>query len=130
VMRRRAGDPPPEIAGWSSVEAPAAPDAWVPDGQPATNKPVRGRYTMPDEAPGPVADRWCDVAGRHISLFCWVEQVRESPQFGALFPRLHQQGQVLGRGPDVLYVRFEGEGQLIGVAPQLVRLLPYAPGRD
>lgn len=56
--------------------------------------------------------------------------MRENPQFGALFPRLHQQGQVLGRGPDVLYVRFEGEGQLIGVAPQLVRLLPDAPGRD
>jgi hypothetical protein len=83
---------------------------------------------MPAEAPTPAQDRWCDSEGTHISLFCWVEQVRESPQFGALFSRLHQRGQVLGRGPDVLYVRFEGEGQLIGVAPQLVRLLPDAPG--
>jgi hypothetical protein len=66
----------------------------------------------------------CSVGSR----FCWVEQVRESPQFGALFSRLHQRGQVLGRGSDVLYVRFEDEGQLIGVAPQLVRLLPDASG--
>jgi hypothetical protein len=29
----------------------------------------------------------------------------------------------------VLYVRFEGEGQLIGVPPLLVRLLSDAPGR-
>lgn len=83
---------------------------------------------MPDEAPGPTQDRWCDVEGRHVSLFCWVEQVAEHPQQGTLFSRLDQRGEVLGRGPDVLYVRFEGEGQLIGVAPALVRLLPDAPG--
>lgn len=83
---------------------------------------------MPDEAPGPVQDRWCDVDGEHVSLFCWVEQVAEHPEHGALFSRLHQRGQVLGRGPDVLYVRFEGEGQLIGVSPALVRLLPEGPG--
>jgi hypothetical protein len=81
---------------------------------------------MPDAAPGP--SRWCDVEGSHISLFCWVEQVRESPESMALSSRLHQRGQVLGRGPDQLYVRFEGEGQLIGVSPPLVRLLPDAPG--
>jgi hypothetical protein len=80
---------------------------------------------MPDEAPGPVQDRWCDVAGRHVSLF-WVEQVAGHPEHGALFSRLYQRGQVLGRGPDVLYVRFEG--LLIGVSPALVRLLPDAPG--
>ena len=29
---------------------------------------------MPDEAPGPVQDRWCDVDGAHISLFwCYLE---------------------------------------------------------
>jgi hypothetical protein len=41
---------------------------------------------------------------------------------------LYQQGQLLSRGPDVIYVRFAGEGLLIGVAPALVRLLPDAPG--
>lgn len=85
---------------------------------------------MPDEAPGPVQDRWCDVDGAHISLFCWVEQVAEHPEHGTLFSRLHQCGEVLGRGPDVLYVRFAGGGQLLGVAPALVRLLPDAPGDD
>ena len=83
---------------------------------------------MSDAVPGPVADRWRDVEGRHVSLFCWVEQVAEHPDQGTLFSRLHQRGEVLGRGPDVLYVRFEGEGQLIGVAPPLVRLLPDPPG--
>jgi hypothetical protein len=82
---------------------------------------------MPDEAPEPVQDRWCDVDGAHIPLF-WVEQVAEHPKHGALPSRLHQCGEVLGRGPDVLYVRFAGEGQLTGVAPSLVRLLPEGPG--
>ncbi|MGH3926919.1 MAG: hypothetical protein ACRDTT_29305 [Pseudonocardiaceae bacterium] len=57
---------------------------------------------------------------------CWVEQVAEHPEHGALFSRLHQRGEVVGRGPDVLYIRFEGEGQLISVLPRLVRLLPNA----
>lgn len=85
---------------------------------------------MPHEAPGPVQDRWCDVDGAHISLFCWIEQVAEHPEHSTLFSRLHQCGEVLGRGPDVLYVRFAGGGQLLGVAPALVRLLPDAPGDD
>jgi hypothetical protein len=83
---------------------------------------------MPDAAPGPVQDRWCDVQGRHVSLFCWVEQVAEHPEHGALFSRLYHRGQVLGRGLDVLYVRFEGEGLLLGVSPALVCLLPDASG--
>ncbi|PZS40378.1 MAG: hypothetical protein DLM62_03260 [Pseudonocardiales bacterium] len=57
-----------------------------------------------------------------------MEQVAEHPEAGALFSRLHQRGQVLGRGPRELYVCFQGEGQLIGLSPQLVRLLPDAPG--
>jgi len=78
--------------------------------------------------PQPDHDPWRDVEGSHISLFCWVEQVAEHPEAGALFSRLHQRGQVLGRGPRELYVCFQGEGQLIGLSPQLVRLLPDAPG--
>ena len=83
---------------------------------------------MPDEAPDRLRTGGAMSRAAHVSLFCWVEQVAEHPEHGALFSRLHQQGEVLGRGPDVLYVRFEGEGQLIGVPPPLVRLLPDAPG--
>jgi len=61
-----------------------------------------------------------------VALFCWVEQVAEDPEQG-LFSRLHQRGEVVGRGPGVLYVRFQGEGQLISVSSQFVRLLPDEP---
>jgi hypothetical protein len=60
-------------------------------------------------------------------LFCWVEQVAERPEREALLSRLHQQGQVLGRGPEVLYVRFASERQLVSVPPELLRLLPTQP---
>ncbi|MDQ2792141.1 MAG: hypothetical protein M3Y73_21470 [Actinomycetota bacterium] len=79
---------------------------------------------MSAEAPQPAHGQWSDVEGAHISLFCWVEQVADNPESGALFSRLHQRGEVLGRGPDQLYVRFAGEGQLISVPPRLLRLLP------
>lgn len=61
-----------------------------------------------------------------VSLFCWVEQVAENPEREALFSRLHQRGQVVGRGHNQLYVCFQGGGQLISLAPHLVRLLPAA----
>jgi hypothetical protein len=83
---------------------------------------------MDAEPPQPAQDRWSDIEGSHISLFCWVEQVTESPGQGALFSRLHQRGQVVGRGHDQLYVCFSGDGQLISLSPQLVRLLPDVPG--
>jgi hypothetical protein len=82
---------------------------------------------MRADAPQAARDQWCGVEGTRIALFCWVEQVAEHPEHGAPFSRLHQQGQVLGRGPDVLYVRFASEGQLISVPPELLRLLPNEP---
>jgi hypothetical protein len=82
---------------------------------------------MPADAPQAAQDRWRDVKGDRVAMFCWVEQVAEHPEHGALFSRLHQQGQVLGHGPDVLYVRFQGERQLISVPPRLLRLLPDEP---
>ncbi|MDQ2883100.1 MAG: hypothetical protein M3Y48_18465 [Actinomycetota bacterium] len=75
----------------------------------------------------PAQDRWCDVEGDHISLFCWVEQVAEDPEQGALFSRLHQRGQVLGRGLHSLYVCFS-DNALLSLPPRLLRLLPDAPG--
>jgi hypothetical protein len=82
---------------------------------------------MSADAPQAARDRWCDVEGTRIALFCWVEQVAEHPEHRVLSSRLHQQGQVLGRGPDVLYVRFAGERQLISMPPKLLRLLPTEP---
>jgi hypothetical protein len=79
---------------------------------------------MPADTPRAAQDRWCDSQDTRIALFSWVEQVAEHPEHGRLFSRLHKRGQVVGRGPDVLYVRFEGEGQLISVPPQILRLLP------
>jgi hypothetical protein len=83
---------------------------------------------MPADVSRAAQDRWCDAEGTRIALFCWVEQVAEHPDHGALFSRLYQHGQVLGRGPDVLYVRFTGDAQLISVPPQILRLLPDEPG--
>jgi len=57
-----------------------------------------------------------------------VEQIAESPEDGVLFSRLHQRGEVVGLDPEVLYVRFAGESQLISVAPALVRVLDDASG--
>jgi hypothetical protein len=82
---------------------------------------------MTAEASRAVRDRWCDADGAPLSLFCWVQQVTEHPEREALSSRLHQYGQVLGRGPDVLYVRFHGQGQLVSLPPQLLRLLPEDP---
>jgi len=81
---------------------------------------------MPADAQG-AQDQWCDVEGSRIALFCWVEQIIEhSGPGGAVLP-ITPAGQVLGRGPGVLYVRFAGERQLISVPPELLRLLPNEP---
>lgn len=82
---------------------------------------------MPADAPQAARDRWRDVEGTRIALFCWVEQVAERPEREVLFSRLHQRGQVLGRGPGVLYVRFASERQLISVSPEFLRVLPGGP---
>ncbi|MGH4000123.1 MAG: hypothetical protein ACRDTJ_21995 [Pseudonocardiaceae bacterium] len=82
---------------------------------------------MATEAPQATQDRWRDVEGAHISLFCWVEQVAEDPDPAALFPRLHQWGQVLGRGLHSLYVCFS-DNALVSLPPHMLRLLPDAPG--
>jgi hypothetical protein len=62
---------------------------------------------MLGDAPESVQHGWCDAGGAPI----------------ALFSRLHQRGQVVGLGPEMLYVRFPDESQLISVAPALTRVL-------
>ena len=83
---------------------------------------------MATETPRPAQDWWCDVEGNPISLFCWVEQVAEDPEDGALFSWLYQRGEVVGRSRDLVYICLDGEGQVIGVPPQVLRLLPDEPG--
>lgn len=78
--------------------------------------------------PRPAQDPWRDVDGAHLSLFCWVEQVTESPEPTVLPSRCHQHGQVLGRGLDALYVRFRTDNVLVSLSPCLLRLLPDPPG--
>jgi len=85
---------------------------------------TKDHQPQPTNAPEAVQRGWRDAAGVLIALFCCgVEQIAESPGIGALFSRLHQRGQVVGLGAEVLYVRFADESQLISVAPALVRVL-------
>jgi hypothetical protein len=55
-------------------------------------------------------------------LFCQVEQVAEDPEPTTLPSRLHQQGQVVGRSLDSLYVCLRGR-QVISLPPHLLRVL-------
>lgn len=74
----------------------------------------------------PAPDRWCDVDGTPIVLFSQVEQVAESAEDTALFSRLHQHGQVVGRSRESLLVCFANH-QVLSVRPDLVRVLPDTP---
>lgn len=49
-------------------------------------------------------------------------------EHGALASRLHQQGQVTGRGTTLVYVLFDHENQLIALRPHLVRVLDTPDG--
>jgi hypothetical protein len=69
------------------------------------------------------AGPWLDADGTYIPLQSRVEQVVVDKEHGALPSRLHQQGQVVGRGTNLLYIRFDHGGQLIALRPHLVRLL-------
>ncbi len=81
---------------------------------------------MPAAAPRPAQGRWRDVNGAHVSLFCRIEQVVESTAATVLPSRLHEQGHVVGRDLDSLYVSFQ-ENQVISLRPHPVRVLDTAP---
>jgi hypothetical protein len=97
---------------------------------------VRAAYRARDAEPDGFAQRHQDWRtwqrrarlGRGLatlSLFCWFEQVAEKHgATGVVLPAVPAGREVIGRGPDVLYVRFQREGQLISVPPHLPRLLP------
>lgn len=65
-----------------------------------------------------------DIEDTPIPLYSRVEQVVVDEEHGALFSRLHQQGEVVGRGTHLLYVRFESDRETIALRPELVRVLP------
>lgn len=64
-----------------------------------------------------------DAEGTRIPLVeSRVEQIAVDEAHGALASRLHQQGEVIGRDRDLVYVRFEYH--LTSLPPGLVRLVP------
>ncbi len=63
-----------------------------------------------DERPRPAYDRWRDADGTHIPDQCRDKQIAVSKEHGALPSRLHQQGRVVGRGQNRLYVRLDDDG--------------------
>lgn len=73
-------------------------------------------------SPSPTGDRWRDADGAHIALFCWVEQVMEDTDPGVLPSRLHQRGQVVGRGLASVYVWFV-DNALVSLPSPLLRRL-------
>ncbi len=75
------------------------------------------------------SDRWCDGEGIPIGLFCLVEQVAEDCEPTVLPSRLHQHGQIVGRGLDSVYVCFADQ-HVISLRPDLVRVLDAAPDGD
>jgi hypothetical protein len=83
---------------------------------------------MSTPPPRPASDPWRDTEGTHIPLQSRVEQVVVDTEHGALASRLHQQGQVLGRGTNLVYVLFECDSQLIALRPHLLRLLDTPDG--
>lgn len=44
-----------------------------------------------------------------------------------LFSRLHQRSEVVGRSLDLVHIYLDSEGQVIGVPPHFLRLLPDEP---
>jgi hypothetical protein len=71
----------------------------------------------------PLPDPWRDADGNHISLQCRVEQVAVDKNHGALRDRLHERGQVIGRGTRLIYVRFDRVGQFVALWPHHVRVI-------
>jgi hypothetical protein len=77
---------------------------------------------MPILASESVSQRWCDVEGTPIVLFCWVEQVMEDPEPRVLPSWLHARGRVVGRGFHSFYVCFS-DNCLVSLSPRLLRVV-------
>jgi hypothetical protein len=82
----------------------------VPTGTEQDHQPTQGSECsmLAGSSPG-VRGPWRDIDGTHIALFCQVKQVADSTTPTALPSRLHQHGQVVGRGLECVYVCFPGK---------------------
>lgn len=68
-------------------------------------------------------DPWLDADGVHLFDHCRVEQIGVDPEDGALASRLFWCGEVMGRGPDRVNVRFDGSGKLASIAARRLRFI-------
>jgi hypothetical protein len=84
---------------------------------------------MHADTPPPAEERWRDIDGTPISLFCEVEQVADGSEPSLLGCRLQQRGHIVGRGLDSLYVCFPNN-QMISMPSHLLRVLDDAAGRS
>lgn len=64
-----------------------------------------------------------DAEDTPIPVHARVVQVAVDEGGGALPSRLHQRGEVLGRGPHLLHARFEEDQDTVALRPDLVRVL-------
>jgi hypothetical protein len=64
-----------------------------------------------------------DADGTPIPFLSWVQQVTVDEEYGGHALRLHQQGQAIGRGTHLLYVRFAHDRETVALRPDLVRVL-------
>ena len=116
----------PALVPSGPVGQPARRRLSIPPALPAARRrPVRGALIHHVHATrrAPASDPWRDAEGNHISLQCRVEQVAVDKIHGALRDRLHERGQVIGRGPHLIYVLFDRADQLIALRPHHVRVI-------
>jgi hypothetical protein len=64
-----------------------------------------------------------DADDTPIPFQSWVQQVTVHEEHGGYVLRLHQQGQAIGRGTHLLYVRFARDGETVALRPDLVRVV-------
>jgi len=83
---------------------------------------------MPTRPRRPAYDPWRDTDGTPIPQHCRIQQTAVHKGHGALPSRLHQQGQVLGRGTTRLTVQFDGEDTVVSIRPHLLRVLTTPGG--
>jgi hypothetical protein len=70
-----------------------------------------------------------DAEGTDIPRGSRVEQIAVDEAHGALRSRLHLQGEVIGRGRHLVYVRLDHGHHLIALRPHHVRVLATPDGR-
>ncbi len=118
---------------------PSTPTRCAPPGSPPAGHRRRPRHRTAADRPSarpevmltmPTRpyDPWRDTDGAPIPQHCRIEQIAVHRDHGALPSRLHQQGQVLGRGTNRLIVKFDDQNKVVSIRPHLVRVLTTPDG--